>query len=555
MGKEDDDGVSSPISRKKFLFYLDRYGLASLDDPTKRPKTTAGAVITAAITFVSLTLVVLTIRSWVYLQSTIRVGGHAQLNGLYKHRNLVNTTGPLSVQTWPQFFNPSLVLTFNEKVVFFQRSTDRRPIFKVDIIDVNGYHKTFTSDLSETPVGFAVSAEHEVPLNSFDQRVQKSVANDRPNVMLNLQATRLYSQIVSSLESLQIIRNLQADSLLQTRAFQNHSVLLLVRFNENQIKSLKKCQFYIDLYNEGEFQSLANNDLVTSAKYRSKDFFNGQASSSLTWTPASFGSDGAFKHDINFISVQKDFTKPLLDQFLNNRITPGVPLMISDKTNFMDWSYVINYVNNFNYTFQQAACDDSTGFNTSYIRNVPFDHLNDTTLVLPGVFSWPDAPFDVLVECFAITERIRVTSVLGVVGSNQQVLMIERDVNATILDRLPTNLSSLVLTSLNLSSNTWVCPLEWYGDGVCNCECGSVDVDCLANLRSGANIAQTGCDAKYSYGPYCSLLGRCWIDFSTSLTVSSGCRSGLHLPAETVLVGYQGDLLEYSSSSSSSSLS
>ncbi|EKX33903.1 hypothetical protein GUITHDRAFT_155899, partial [Guillardia theta CCMP2712] len=223
MGGGETD-LKVPLSLRQVIYLLDRYGLSSLDDPTKRPKTTAGTLVTLVTAFVSLTLLALTISTWATLQSSIRLGGHAQLNGLYMNRKVGNSTGQLSVQTWQQFYNPSLVLTFDEKIISFQRTTDKRAIFKVDITDLNGYHKTFTSDLSSTPVGFAISTNHEVPLNSFDQRVQKTVANDRPDVQLNLQATRLYSQVVNSVETLQIVRLLQSGSLLQTTAFQDHSV-------------------------------------------------------------------------------------------------------------------------------------------------------------------------------------------------------------------------------------------------------------------------------------------------------------------------------------------
>jgi hypothetical protein len=116
------------------------------------------------------TLLVFIFVKYARQEQTIRMGGRAPLNGLYQYVSGSSTRK----QTWRNVFVPSLSLKLQSKVVFFNRNEDPRSIFKVEVIDRNGYQETYTSDLAPTPVGYAVYSKHQV-LCGMEFGIMKSI--------------------------------------------------------------------------------------------------------------------------------------------------------------------------------------------------------------------------------------------------------------------------------------------------------------------------------------------------------------------------------------------
>ena len=124
----------------------------------------------------------------------MRVGARAQLNGLFKY----STATGSRYQSWDNIYIPSLILKTRSKVTFFNRPEDKRVVHKVEVTDRNGYHKSFTSDDDETPVGYGVYSKQEVPKNSYDSRVSEAVRPNRPGVVFNIEDQRYFSDVFRS---------------------------------------------------------------------------------------------------------------------------------------------------------------------------------------------------------------------------------------------------------------------------------------------------------------------------------------------------------------------
>lgn len=261
--KPDSTGVkdvaSKPVQRvsllQKLVALCDRYGHTSLNDPRRQPQTIPGVFVTVVFTTIALVLIIGTVIKLYASDEDVRLGGRAPINGLYRTISAGNST---EIQTWDNFYIPSLELKFEKKLIFFQRPDDRRPIFKVEVRDRNGYHKTYTSDTAPAPLGFAARSEHEVPINSFDERVNKAVTSPISSIKFNLEDKLYFSNVIKSLESLQIVRALSKGTLGGNKVFRNHQAQLFVRFKPEQLKKLKKCQLQMLLYNEGQFSELAD---------------------------------------------------------------------------------------------------------------------------------------------------------------------------------------------------------------------------------------------------------------------------------------------------------
>jgi len=287
---------------QKLIALCDRYGQTSLNDPRRQPQTAAGAVVTCVFATVAAVLIATTVLKVLEGAMDVRLGGRAPLNGLYQTW-VAGNNSEVSIQTWDSFYIPSLELQFQKKLIFFQRPSDRRPIYKVEVRDRNGYHKTYTSDTEPAPVGFAARSLHEVPINSFDQRVNKAVISPISSVKFNLEDKLYFSNVIKSLESLQIVRSLSEGTLGGTKQFRHHQAQLYVRLNQEQLKKLKKCQLQIFLYNEGQFSELADRGMLMQQQYLQKDVFTGQASNPVTWLPSTF-DNGKFKDDMSLVMTQ-----------------------------------------------------------------------------------------------------------------------------------------------------------------------------------------------------------------------------------------------------------
>lgn len=209
----------------------------------------------------------------------------------------------------------------------------------------------------------------------------------------------------------------------------------------------------------------------------------------------------------------------------------------------MDYSYLMNYVNNFNFTYVTETCDGVSFFRTEMIPQVPTSRLSETELSLDysEAVLWPFVPFQIVVQGWGRRERMLVTDldIRPAANATASRLVFTLVRSAPPETRVPSDPLSLVKSPLEDGGpdGTWHCPLAWFDDGYCNCECGGLDVDCVRNPA-----ADTGCESADSPGSLCDLEGRCTASIQETLTVSEGCSgTGLHMRGESVLVGLQGD--------------
>jgi hypothetical protein len=159
--RTDQRDRPSPSLWRRLICLLDAYGYQANSDPRRQPQSAPGALTTLVVASAVCTLLVFIVLKYDRQEQTIRMGGRAPLNGLYQY----TSGGTTKKQTWRNVFVPSLSLKYQSKIVFFNRKEDPRSIFKVEVIDRNGFQETYTSDLSSTPVGYAVYSKHKVNAN------------------------------------------------------------------------------------------------------------------------------------------------------------------------------------------------------------------------------------------------------------------------------------------------------------------------------------------------------------------------------------------------------
>ena len=410
-----------------FVALFDRYGQASLKDPRRQPQTIAGVLVTVVFSFIAAALIIISITKLVEQNTFIRLGGRAQLNGIYQIMSGGNDSD-VRFQTWEYFYIPSLELQFDSKVIFFQRHDDQRPIFKVEVKDRNGYHPTFTSDTRSSPAGLALRSKHQVPMNSFDNSLDQKLNPKISGIKVNLEDKLYFANVITASESLQILRGLSSGKLGSTGEFQDHEVTFFVRFNKDQLSKLKKCQLQVLLYSEGQFSELADRGLIQDRTFIQKNIFSGQNSSRLTWLPASENSLKLDTDDVSMLIMKAAVSNASLEAFYDalDCLDDGTACGVIEKNTLrmMDWSYVINYVNNFNHTFTKHSCRDKTIFRTDFITRVPTERLTDTTLSLDwsDTIVWPFVPFSIVVQGWGKHERMLGTQFTCFTGTSVQIL-------------------------------------------------------------------------------------------------------------------------------------
>jgi hypothetical protein len=297
------------------------------------------------------------------------VGGRAQLNGLYQYRDGPDARTNTN-QTWGDFHVPSLELKITSKLVFFHKEDERPALFKVEARDRSGYLRTRRSDARETPVAFAVHNTHQVPINSFDQRVNAKAQSRGSGVKSNLRDRMFYSNAVRGAESLAVLRAINAGTLDQEREqFQEHTARLIVRFDREQLQRLKPCQLNMLLYNEGQFDAIWSRG-VQAAPFNKSDL-PAQASDTVTWLRKRFrDKGGGVQLPISLVQLEVTLTSEMLAAFLTSEsdskqaAKEAVEDAMAQGGRFVDWSYVVNYVNNFNTTVEAATCDGAAALNT-----------------------------------------------------------------------------------------------------------------------------------------------------------------------------------------------
>ena len=146
-----------------------------------------------------------------------------------------------------------------------------------------------------------------------------------------------FSNVIKSLESLQIVRSLSQGTLGGTKQFRHHQAQLYVRLRKEQLRKLKKCQMQIFLYNEGQFSELADRGMLMQQQYLQKEVFTGQASNPVTWLPSTF-ENGKFKDDMSLVMTQVKMDDAQLRAFFaalggeNHTSTPSLPTHMSSTS-------------------------------------------------------------------------------------------------------------------------------------------------------------------------------------------------------------------------------
>ena len=184
---------------------------------------------------------------------------------------------------------------------------------------------------------------------------------------------------------------------------------------------------------------------------------------------------------MDMVNISRKFTNELLDEFLDYQYAPGKTfrdIKNLARSDYMSWSFAMSYVNNFNYTIQKPTCAGYDKFDSN-IRSVRPAQLYKDKLILDEEVAWRVVPFSIVVGGQGMLERMTVTDVALTEMDNatKQVLTLLRS-NDTI-DGLSIQSDIPSLAKPPSLKSGWFCPLEWYGNGQCNCECGGVDIDCV----------------------------------------------------------------------------
>ena len=283
----------------------------------------------------------------------------------------------------------------------------------------------------------------------------------------------------------------------------------------------------------------------------------------MTWLRAAFRAQGrGLALPISLVQLEVPMSRAVLARFVAGQSqaasAEAAAALVEDALEgggrFVDWSYVVNYVANFNSTVTEARCDGAAApLVAARVAGLPFWALSGDALLLPEELAWPAPPFDILITGQSTQERAAVAAVASldppVNGSSgelyRQRLSLRRRAADALHGRPIAADPASLATPPSAAGEGWRCPAAWFGDGVCNCECGGVDIDCVCSGCTA--VAETGCEGEGADGPFCSPRGRCAErPAARTLQVSEACAAGtLRLPGETVLVGLQGDAREY----------
>jgi hypothetical protein len=374
----------------------------------------------------------------------------------------------------------------------------------------------------------------QVPFNSFDGRMSAVVQPQSPGITFSIEKSIYFTEVLQSMETLGILRNLHTKKK-KSISFSDHTAEIFMRFREEELKTLKKCQLQILLYNEGQIHAFADNELMDgTSDFHVSNVFSGQESNPVTWHPSSFEKGTwRFAH-LNLVNASKKFTSQMLQRFLAFEYAPGKQFGQDknlNKGDYMSWGFMVNFVNNFNYTVQEPECAGFPDFELTFVSRLDPSRLTADTLTVPGEHTWLYPPFSIVLTGQGMWERIRVNKVDTVRNTTDtyQVLTIVRTRDSYGGSAMYSDIKALATPPIP-GNSTWVCPYEWFGNGVCNCECGDVDIDCIDMM-----VADTGCESQSAYGTLCSLDGRCAnANYTYELSVSEGCPLGkMLMPGET----------------------
>ncbi|EFC48001.1 predicted protein [Naegleria gruberi] len=602
--------------------FLDGFG-ESVDGPGLRKKTFMGAFLTTIMRIACIILIA-------YRLYVLIIDNKSQSTGSIININYAKTSNVRYMDV------PTLQLRLSNNITFYENEEDGPSLQRIDIFDNYGYEKTYSTrrDIKDVqvpvPVTKSIFGSSTVNLNSFYpstsppyQAVEvERAANSSATLFGTEQNTIsvLASMIDDPLKIIYLMNGV-FDTSYGSLDFVNHTVHLYLRFVDD-MTHIKPCQLHVGLVNSGVFKLIQ--DTTTEGKsyikkeLQSVDEIYMTTEDSL-WdinltktqgegTTSSISTNGL---PYNVLYLSNEFTTNELYSFLNKKDIGGLSRDVSKlfvsrnmtASSFMDWSFLISYVNNFLYTENTLLCDDFettvTDISTLYdkttmsvkdlfpqeIRVIAdlVDGTTETMYARVPTDSFSPKSSDFYLLLFGITgraETVRVNSfqLATGVGTNRYnyiKMSMKRSGNRpvnfknvepqdTIFASTVINYSAVQLPNTLpqkwISQGLWNCPTSKYGDGFCDCECGFVndtltvrDIDCnnmLPTLFSGNNLMtkfhKTSCASK---GQFCSSQGTCLE--ANYLKSSKPCYHRASVLGDSQIIGYFGSNSDYNNSGAS----
>jgi hypothetical protein len=81
-------------------------------------------------------------------------------------------------------------------------------------------------------------------MNSFDERMSPVVQPQSPGIKFSIEDSIYFTEVLQSMESLSILRNLQAKKN-ESVTFTDHTAEIFMRFRAEELQALKKCQLQV----------------------------------------------------------------------------------------------------------------------------------------------------------------------------------------------------------------------------------------------------------------------------------------------------------------------
>ncbi|EFC47269.1 predicted protein [Naegleria gruberi] len=570
--KKKDRRIIGHLVRKRvenFLKIFDAYG-EGIDGPQIRRKTVMGSFVSVIMRFIVIVLIAWKMYKVLSMTRSEDIGDIISIN--------YNRSGSMYFMDIP-----TLQMNVSSKILFFERAEDGPSLQRIDIIDMYGLEKTFsTLSPSESftlrkPLTKSIFGNANIGLNSFFPR-NRDAETGFDSVNTFSTKTSTVSSILDPAEALYIQSN-------QDKDFIEHTVHLYLRFLDN-LRGIKPCQLQIGMINSGILALLEDVDeygnIIFEHQLQSHEdvYF---ATDSSTWAMSNIIPNETERASPKVLSegisnsqfyLTTNFTTSNLVSFLQKKSVNGnlrnIAQIFLDRgislPLFNEWTFIINYMNNFVYTSNKLICDDYEQdidessqtnprliLNNSFIRKKLFptdvriisNNLgeNDTTVLgfVKGDLS-QQPPFYMIIAGFSgHSEVVTVSSMEITQGNNNTddyravLFNVERSTSIPFADvdiYAPDDFQEQVanyqtLTNLPkalpinwIQQGLWKCSPEKYGDGFCDCDCGFVndtltvrDIDCntiLPNLFNSENpiskLSKVSCTSK---GLLCSNSGQC----------------------------------------------
>ena len=149
---------------------------------------------------------------------------------------------------------PSLMIECSSNIEFFNR--DARKLYKIELRDNSGIHRSLTSSKKSTPVAAGVYKRLPVALGSVNQDLEPSSKSQQ--VSVSLAASLGFKELHSGQEITRVLKNLKSG----TQEFFDHKAHAFIRLLPWQMQSVKSCQLQIWLANQGQYLAMLEDGLL-----------------------------------------------------------------------------------------------------------------------------------------------------------------------------------------------------------------------------------------------------------------------------------------------------